>query len=167
MISFFIYFNFTHLKLTKNRIVSLSVILVESLHSTSNSLDRAFVIAIIDCVSFIVVCRAAADRVRRRSRTSESADVAVRADRERSWSPMFSGGASAFRSSRDAGDFYALSMSFSCDTVDGRTRTRRACRTARACLGSVVWVSSSTRRCAGSRDIPEAHLSHQMLAVAF
>lgn len=154
---FLIYFNFTHLKLTKNRIVSLFWIHVEkSNHSTSNSLDRAFVIAIIDCVSFIVVCPAAAGRVRRRSQTDASAGVAAHADRGRSWSPTFWASASACRSSRDAVGFYALSMSFSCGIVDDRTHTRKACRTARVCLGSVAWVSSSTRRCAGSRDIPEA-----------
>lgn len=79
-------FKFTHLKLTKNRIcLSFIRFRLPNLHSKMSSLDRAFVIAIIDCVSFIVVCPAAADDpTRQRSRTSATEDAAARVDREHS-----------------------------------------------------------------------------------
>lgn len=55
-----------------------------SASSRMSSSDRAFVIAIIDCVSFIVGCPEAVDRVQRRSRTGEALDVAAHVDREHS-----------------------------------------------------------------------------------
>lgn len=79
----FYIFKFTHLKLTKNRIVSLSVLL-SNLRSTMNSLDRAFVIAIIDCVSFIGEYPAVADPTQRQSRTGAAVDAVARADQEHS-----------------------------------------------------------------------------------
>ena len=84
---FFYIFKFTHLKLTKNRIVSLVFrffSLPLSFHSTMNSIDRAFVIAIIDCVSFIVKCPVEADPTRRQSQTNADEDVVAHVDREHS-----------------------------------------------------------------------------------
>lgn len=79
-------FNFTHLKLTKNRIVSFVFLRRRffAFMSKMNSLDRAFVIAIIDCVSFIVVYQEVADQARQQSRTNEAEDVAAHVDQERS-----------------------------------------------------------------------------------
>lgn len=49
-----------------------------------NSLDRAFVIAIIDCVSFIVECPAVVDPIRRQSQTNVDVDAVAHVDREHS-----------------------------------------------------------------------------------
>lgn len=66
---------------------------------------------------------------------------------------MFLADALTFRLNRDAASFCALSANFSCDIVDGRTRKRKACRTVRACPGSVALASNSTRKCVGNMDI--------------
>lgn len=82
----FYIFKFTHLKLTKNRIVSFvfSFSLPSSFHSRMNSLDRAFVIAIIDCVSFIVEYPVEVDPTRRQSQTNVDGDAVAHEDREHS-----------------------------------------------------------------------------------
>lgn len=119
-------------------------------------------------VHLIVECQAVAvDPTQRQSRTDVDGDVVIHVNQERSWLLMSLEDVSAFHSIHDVEDFCVWSANSSYDIADGRTRIRKVCRTARVCLGNVVWVSNSTRMFDGSRGILEAHLCHLELAGAF
>lgn len=94
---------------------------------------------------------AAARGRRRRGRTGGAAPGPARCA-----APTSSAAASACRWSRGAADSCAWSASSWSCTSGGRTRTRTACRTARACLGSVVSTSNNKRMSCGSTDTPGA-----------
>lgn len=89
----------------------------------------------------------------------------VRRGAGRTW-PRSWAAAWACRWCRGAADSCASSSCSWCGSGGGRTRTRIACPTARACPGSGVWASSSSWRCVDSTDSLEARLSLRSGAVA-
>lgn len=80
---------------------------------------------------------------------------------------MFSADAWACRLNHDAVDFCGWLVSFWCDIVDGKIRTRTVCRIVRVCPESAVSMNSSRRMCVYSMDILVVRWCRHWLAVAF